>query len=168
MKPPSRTSVRRLSGIVVPFAFCAVFLCSDPASAGGWAADTFSNDIASDFLGQIVPNGGVETTIGGALDAVLLSVSTINDERASRALAAAEMVAAMVGNPSRHLPAPCKEWAKLHSKDANQDLVQSAVRAIDRVAKDSETQELMQEGGAKNLQDWQLSVTDLRGRLVNR
>jgi hypothetical protein len=77
-----------LSGFAVPIAFCAVFLCSDPASAGGWAADTLSNDDASDLLGQI-PNGGVEA-IRSALDAALTPESPVNDERASRALAAAE------------------------------------------------------------------------------
>jgi Domain of unknown function (DUF4259) len=106
--------------------------------------------------------------IRGALDAALTSVSPVNDERVSRALAAAEMVAAMVGNPSRDLPAPCKEWAVHHSKDANQDLIQSAVSAVDRVVKDSETHELMQEGGAKNLQDWQVSVTNLQARIISR
>jgi hypothetical protein len=157
---------RWLSGFAMPIAFCAVLLCSDPASAGGWAADTLSNDDASDLLGQIVPNGGVHA-IRRALDAALTPVSPVNDERASRALAAAEMVAAMAGNPSRYLPAPYKEWAVLHSKDANRDLIQSAVRAVDRVFKDSETQELMQEGGAKNLHDWQVSVTNLQARLIS-
>ena len=142
---------KRLSGFAVPIAFCAVLLCFDPASASGWAADTLSNDDASDLLRQIAPNGSVDT-IRSALDAALNSVSPVNDERASRAMAAAEMVAAMVGNPSRYLPAPCKAWAVLHSKDANRNLVESAVRAVDRVVKNSETQELMQEGGAKNLQ----------------
>ncbi|QQO32267.1 DUF4259 domain-containing protein [Bradyrhizobium diazoefficiens] len=156
-----------LSGFAVPIAFCAVILCSDPASAGGWAADTLANDDASDLLGQIVPNGSVEL-IRSALDAALTPVSPVNDERASRALAAAEMVAAMMGSPSRYLPAPCKEWAALHSKDANRDLIQLAVRTVDRVVKDSGTQELMQEGGAKNLQDWQMSVTNLKARLISR
>jgi hypothetical protein len=158
---------RWLSGFAMPIAFCAVFLCSVPASAGGWAADTLSNDDASDILGQIVPNGSVDA-IRSALDAALNSVSPVSDERASRALAAAEMVAAMVGNPSRYLPASCKAWAVLHSKDANRNLIESAVRAVDRVVKNSETQELMQEGGAKNLQDWQMSVTDLKARLTSR
>jgi hypothetical protein len=166
MKPLSMAGARWLSGFAVPIAFCAVFLCSDPASAGGWAADTLSNDDASDLLGQI-PNGGVEA-IRSALDAALTPVSPVNDERASRALAAAEMVAAMVGKPSRNLPAPCKEWAVLHSKDANRDLIESAVSAVDRVVKDSEMQELIQEGGAKNLHDWQVSVTNLQARLIGR
>jgi hypothetical protein len=156
-----------LNGFVVPFALCAVFLCSDPALAGGWAADTLSNDNASDLLGQIVTNGGVEA-IRSALDATLIAASPVNDEIASRALAAAEMVAAMVGNPSRYLPTSCKEWAALHSKDANGYLIESAIRAIDRVVKDSEMLELMKEGGAKNLQDWQASATNLQARLVSK
>src|SRR6266496_2605600 len=151
MKPLSMAGARWLIGFAVPIAFCAIFLCSNPASAGGWAADTLSNDNASDLLGQI-PNGGVEV-IRRALDAALNPASPVSDERASRALAAAEVVAAMVGNPSRYLPTPCKEWAVIHSKDANRDLIESAVRAVDRVVKDSETQELMQEGGVKNLYD---------------
>jgi hypothetical protein len=161
------TGARRLSCFALPIAFCAGLLCSDPVSAGGWAADTLSNDDASDLLGQIVPNGGV-AAIRGALDAALSPVSPVNDERASRALAAAEIVAAMVGNPSRYLPPPCKEWAMLHSKDANRNLVLSAVRAVDRIVKDSETRELMQEGSAKNLQEWQASVKNLQARLISR
>lgn len=167
MKPHSIARPRWLSGFAVPIAFYAVLVCSDPASAGGWAADTLSNDNASDLLGQIVPSGSVDA-IRSALDAALNSVSPVSDERASRALAAAEMVAAMVGNPSRDLPAPCKAWAVLHSKDANRNLIESAVRAVDRVVENSETQELMQEGNAKNLQNWRVSVTNLKARLISR
>ncbi|MBP0115728.1 DUF4259 domain-containing protein [Bradyrhizobium vignae] len=145
-------------------AYCAVLLCPAPVSSGGWAADTLSNDNASDLLDQIVPNGSVES-IRSALDAALSPVSTIGDETASRALAAAELVAAMMGNPAAHLPAPSRKWAALHSIDANRDLIDSAVRAVDRILKDSGAQELMREGGAKNLRDWQVSVTNLQARL---
>ena len=157
----------RLRPLAVPIALCAILLSSNLTAAGRWEADTLSNDDASDLLGQIVPNGGVEA-IRSAFDAALIPASRVNDERASRALAAAEMIAAMMGSPSGYLPAPCKEWAVLHSKDANRDLIQSAVRAVDWVVKDSETQELMQEGGAKNLQDWQVSVANLKARLISR
>ena len=167
MKPHSISRPKWLIGFAVPIAFYAVLLCSDPTSAGGWAAGTLSNDNASDLLVQIVPSGSVND-IRSALDAALTSVSPVSDERASRALAAAEMVAAMVGNPSRDLPAPCKAWAVLHSTDANRNLIESAVRAVDRVVENSETQELMQEGNAKNLRDWQVSVTNLKARLISR
>ncbi len=46
--------------------------------------------------------------------------------------------------------------------------MQLAVRVVDRIAKDSETQEMMQEGGTKNLQNWQASVSDLHARLVKQ
>jgi hypothetical protein len=164
MKPPSLATPKRFSGFAMPIACCVVLLCADPASAGGWAADTLSNDNASDLLGQIVPSGTVDA-IRSALDAALNPGSPASDEIASRALAAAEMVAAMEGNPSRYLPAPCKEWAALHSRDASRDLIELAVRVVDRAVKDSETQELMREGGAKNLRDWQVSVTSLQARL---
>lgn len=87
--------------------FCAAFLCSNLASAGRWA---LSNDGASDLLVQIVPGGGVDA-VGGALDAAMPPISPIDDEQAARALAAAELVAAMVGRPSRNLSAPYREWA---------------------------------------------------------
>jgi hypothetical protein len=167
MKTPRMARARWLSGFAVLIAFCVIFLFTERASAGRWAADTLSNDDASDFLDQIVPNGSVEA-IRSVLDAALNPGSPVSDESASRALAAAEMIAAMVGNPSRYLPAPCKAWAVLHSKDANRNLIESALRAVDRVVKDSDTQELMQEGGAKNLQDWQASVTNLKARLISQ
>lgn len=132
----------------VLIAFCAVLLCSNPASTGRWAADTLSNDGASDILVQIVPEGGVDA-IRVALYAAVTSISPIDDEQAARALAAAELVAAMVGKPSRNLPALYREWATLYSKDANRGLVQLPVRAVDRIVKYSETQETMQAGGAK-------------------
>ncbi|MCA1453124.1 DUF4259 domain-containing protein [Bradyrhizobium sp. BRP22] len=94
--------------------------------------------------------------------------SPLNDESASRALAAAEIVAAMMGSPSRHLSASCKEWAARRSRDANRDLTELAVRAVDRVGNDSETQELMQEGEGRSLQDWQASVADLKAQLISR
>ncbi len=52
--------------------------------------------------------------------------------------------------------------------DANRYLVQSAVGAVDRIVKDSETQELMQEGGRNNLQEWQVNVANLQARLIGR
>lgn len=164
MKRRSIAKPKRFSGFAMPIACCAVLLCSYPALAGGWAADTLSNDDASELLGQIVPNGSVDS-IRSALDAALYPVSPVSNEIASRALAAAEMVAAMKGNPSLYLPAQCKEWAARHSRDANRDLIESAVKAVDQVVKGSETQELMREGGAKSLRDWQASVTNLQARL---
>jgi hypothetical protein len=79
MKPHSIGRPKWLSGFAVPIAFCAVLLCSEPASAGSWAADTLSNDDASNLLGQIVPNGSVEA-IRSALDAALNPVSPVSDE----------------------------------------------------------------------------------------
>lgn len=161
------TGAATLGRIALPIAFCTALLCSSLASAGRWGADTLANDDALDLLAQVVPNGGAES-IRSALDAALAAASPLDDERASRALAAAELVAAMVGKPSSNLPARGKEWAALHSKDANKDLVQSAVKAVDRIVRDSETLELMHEGGAKDLQEWQASVTNLQARLVTR
>ena len=94
----------RFRCLAVPIAFCAVVLCSNLAAAGRWAANTLSNDDALDFLAQVVPNGSVDA-IQHALEAAV--VSPVDDERASQALAAAELVAAMVGNPSGVLPPPC-------------------------------------------------------------
>jgi hypothetical protein len=61
------TGAGRLRCLAVPIAFCAVVLCSNLAAAGRWAADTLSNDDASDLLAQVVAGGGVET-IQGALE----------------------------------------------------------------------------------------------------
>lgn len=145
--------------------FCSVLCYFGRAVAGHWGADTIANDGASDFLGEIIQSSSTEP-IRTALNSVSTARSYLDDEQSSRALAAAELAAAMVGYPSRMLPAPCKEWATLHSKGADSSLIQAAIKAVERIAENSETRDLIQEGGERNLREWQANIAGLRARLI--
>jgi hypothetical protein len=150
---------------VVGIVFVALLLSSASASAGHWEPDTLANDEAADFVTRVVSRSDVGS-IRGTLLAALAAASPIEDDQASRALAAAELVAVMSGKPSSRLPVPCREWAGLHSEDADKDLVQSATQVVEKIATASETKELMREGGATVSERWQASVNDLKGRLA--
>jgi hypothetical protein len=151
--------------LIIVVMFYSAICYFGPAFAGHWGAETIANDGASDFLEEIIQGSSTEP-IRSALTGALAARSYLDDEQSSRALAAAELAAAMVGNPSRILPAPCKKWATLHSKGADTNLIQAAIKAVERISEDSETRDLMQEGGENNLREWQANIADLQARLV--
>ncbi|WP_206600819.1 hypothetical protein [Bradyrhizobium embrapense] len=78
----------------------------------------------------------------------------------------------LVPSSGPRLPTPfsrnSRDFVSEFAGQNTRDLVPLAVRVIDRIAKDSETQEMMQEGGTKNLQNWQANVSDLHARLVKQ
>ena len=156
---------KKIRYFIAPIALCIALLCNTFASAGSWGPGILDNDSALDFLTQVTSTNGAEL-VRNALDTALTDESPLEDEQASRALAAAELVAAMKGDASNDLPAIYKEWAVRHSIDANSELVISAVDVVDRIGRDSETRELMQEGGVENFQLWQASLGKLRARLT--
>src|SRR5215472_16829738 len=111
--------------------------------SGYWGVGTLENDSAVGFLEEIVHADGVNGVVG-ALDAVLNGGQYIDDERASRALAAAELVAAMIGRPSKNMAKDKIEWAMERHLQAA-DIIPLAVRAIDKVTQRSETRDLLME-----------------------
>ena len=79
------------------------------------------------------------------------------------ALAAAEVVAALKGAPAASAPMEVGEWVKRNSKALTPELKSEALRAAERVRRDSEVKDLWME--ADGLNDWIEVVKDLQARL---
>jgi hypothetical protein len=139
--------------------------CCVSAFAGYWGVDTLSNDGAFDFLRAVEQGGGIGQ-IRRALADALSARTYLDDEQAARGLAAAELVAGLIGNPSQTLPDSGKKWAAAHAKDVDSDLIKVAVEVVHRVANGSEVRELMEEDNPRYLNEWESSVKNLEMRLT--
>jgi hypothetical protein len=147
-------------------AFCLI-LAASAALAGAWETGPLDNDVALDFLNraQASPDEAPLRQIFAA--ALANPKGYLDDEIASGAIAAAELVAAMKGAPAPELPAPALDWAKRRSSAADPSLVQLAIRAIDRIATSSETRDLWAANGEKDLPAWLAGLRELRQRLAS-
>ncbi|MEM7222661.1 MAG: DUF4259 domain-containing protein [Pseudomonadota bacterium] len=126
---------------------------------GAWGAGHFENDDALDLLGELK---GLETL--SALFAGLppAGEGELEAPEASQAMAAAEVVAAMTGNPS----ADCPEAVTARLADLgapSPELLEAAREAVSRVLFESELLELWADSDESEA--WNLTVTDLIDRL---
>lgn len=146
---------------------CVIFILPivfSTAVPGYFGYGTISNDSALDFLDKIVREDSVEG-IRNILTSVAYEKAYIDDEEAARALAAAEMVAAINGQSLSNLDAKMIEWAKKRTSDNSLELIILAIKSTKRVFAHSETKELMQEATKENRLYWNASISDLLGRL---
>ncbi len=129
-------------------------------AAGG--VGNFDNDDALDWVSELehVKNSALITE-------TLKLVTERGDEyleapEASRALAAAEVVAALNHAGSPHLPAEVKQWVSRH-QIGSPSLTQLALKAIHRIETSSELSELWDE--FDDAADWYDVLDDLEARL---
>ncbi len=132
---------------------------------GAWGHTNFDNDDALDFL-----NGfREEPTADTLLKALAPILETAEEEEyieapdASAALAAAEIVAALVGRPSPTLPDEIPALLENLLKEKVANIQKVAHKAVKQILKESELQELWAEGGEPN--EWQAVQRDLLIRL---
>jgi hypothetical protein len=114
-------------------------LCAEPAAAE-WLAtlDPDRDDAIVDALAR---------ANDGALD----------ETRAARALAAAELVASAAGEAPDDLPKPAREWVERHGVPA-EELIERALHAVREVAIDERLRRAHDD-------EWRDAVNDLRFRL---
>ncbi|TDN39251.1 DUF4259 domain-containing protein [Hymenobacter sp. UV11] len=130
---------------------------------GTWGNRNFENDSAMDFVADFIDNPSLES-----LEEPLTTVMSLSEEEeyievdeAGAALAAAEIVAAILAKPSVDFPSTLRAAiAPLHSSVSLQKLARKAVKQI---LKESELQELFAESGEPS--DWQDVQKDLIERL---
>jgi hypothetical protein len=126
---------------------------------GAWGLGAFDNDDAADWVHEL--DVAADEAV---LERAFACVSTIGEPGSPdccRALAAAEVVAALRGRPGSSLPEAAAAWVV--GRDASAPLVDAARRAVDTVAARSELRELWAE--TEDLAAWLRLVDDLRGRL---
>ena len=151
--------------IVSAVAFFAVLLHCPVAHGGAWDTGPFDNDDALDWVWELEESSDL-AVVKSALQAVVKSSSYIEAPTASAAIAAAEVVAALKGQPHDKLPEEVTSWADTRSLDGNEELVALARQVVERV-QDPGSSELAQLwSDSDELRDsWLASLTELRQRL---
>jgi hypothetical protein len=131
---------------------------------GAWGYQVFENDDALDWLAELEDaEDASASTLTAAFDAVLgASGDRIEIPEASTALAAAEIVTAMLGKATVSLSEEIVEW--IEGLGAVQpDMVDKAQAAVRQVMNGSELEQVWKE--SSDYQSWAASVEDLLKRL---
>lgn len=130
---------------------------------GAWAHGSFGNDDALDWVGELEGAEGVEP-IAEAFEAVLAAGDDyLKAPEASAALAAAEVVAALLGRPAAELPDEVAAWV-VGKKSPAAGLVKKAERAVRRILEASELKDLWADSG--DSAKWQADVEGLLRRVA--
>ena len=132
---------------------------------GAWGHRNFENDSAMDFVGDFLESP-TEVSISDSLSFVIdarAEEEYIEVDEASAALAAAEIVAAIIGRAASDLPKELAAAIGKMSFEPNQKLINRARKAVTVILRESELQELWGEGGEPN--DWQQVQQELLTRL---
>lgn len=127
-----------------------------------WDYHNFDNDAAADFAETFRqrPN---EAVLYEALATVAEEEGQIEAADASQALAAAELVAAIIGRPAADMPVGLLPATTLLDADGQEDLQELAQEAVEAVLRDSELREKW--AASENYADWQALQQNLLTRL---
>jgi hypothetical protein len=131
---------------------------------GAWGSGPFENDSALDWANELVDGDGLGP-LQSALDCTAKSTFDYLDvDLGSAAIAAAEVVAALMRKPTSSLPANVAEWIEEHPIKVTHALVAEAAAAVDAAAADnSEVHDLWRESDGYD--EWRAAIDDLRARL---
>jgi hypothetical protein len=129
---------------------------------GAWDAGSFDNDDALDWV-----NDFSDEPSRKFIESTLKTVTNIGDEyleapESSMAIAAAEAVAALQDTPHPKLPEELKEVLASSKIMVDQNLIDLAHKALERVKTNSELKDLWEEGDAS---EWLAAIADLEERL---
>jgi Domain of unknown function (DUF4259) len=129
---------------------------------GAWGAKSFDNDDAMDWVAEI--EGAI--TLDSIKDVITIITKSdgeyVEAPECSMALAAAEVLAALLKRPAPDLPEEIKEWVQSYSGAISDGLISLALKAIAQIKGDSELKDLWEEAGAT---EWYAEVNDLERRL---
>jgi hypothetical protein len=128
-----------------------------------WGSGSFDNEDASNWLSQLpqLTTDDLKTLLSRAENSDYLA-----GPESGEIVAAAEVVAALVGSPNANLPRQITDWvaAKSNSQTAA-TLSYLAVRAVHRVRTNSELKDLWLQ--ADGLNEWSANLRDLEERLAS-
>jgi hypothetical protein len=130
--------------------------------------DSFDNDSALDWISLCDGTPNREFIVDTLSTAAESADKYLEIDECHYAIASAEFVAALKGAPSPQLPDELREHAALHMITPDQQLVNMALAAVDRVTTDgelSELRDLREEGTSPNLAEWLAAINDLKARL---
>jgi Domain of unknown function (DUF4259) len=125
---------------------------------GAWGHKSFENDDALDWLGKLELKGFPLIVEAFSNDEKVLAEGSA----ACAAIAAAEVVAALKGNPADSIPESLSEWVKGRPQPTTQ-FVERAQAVIDAILDESELKGLWADG--EDAEIWKRDVENLRSRL---
>jgi Domain of unknown function (DUF4259) len=131
---------------------------------GAWGYGTFENDAALDWAEEFASDPS-RRALSRTWDRIRRS-GYIDADDAAAALAASEVVAAMVGKPSEALPAGLAKWAadnQLEPVIPDVRFVGEAAHAIMLISERSELKESIEESGGS--EEWSAVINDLARRI---
>ncbi len=128
---------------------------------GAWGVGNFDNDDAADWVNELRELQGA-----GALKIALEEATSpgyLEAPACGAALAAAEIVASLLGNSAKALPDEVRKWVAANHIEVDHDLLSLARAAVKRIKEDSEYQELFQD--SEHYEQWLAVEDDLIKRL---
>jgi hypothetical protein len=129
---------------------------------GAWSHEPFGNDDAADWLIELEDSKDL-SAIKHAIHAVLdAEEEYLEAPESSSALAAAEILAALLGSPSASLPEKARTWVVGKSTPTSA-LLTKAKQAVSKILEASELQELWCE--SEDYPKWQAGTKGLLNRL---
>jgi hypothetical protein len=129
---------------------------------GAWGSGNFDNDDALDWVALLTDSYHLELLYEALVAVPESPAEYIELPMATKALAAAEIVAAQLDRPVARLPKSVAEWVRFAPAPTPR-LVGLARRAVGRVAEASELRDLWAE--TSDFEAWQSEMRDLVGRL---
>ena len=132
---------------------------------GAWGIGNFENDEALDWVFELESSEDLSVVLD-TLNAINHGGEEYLDATdCSRALAAAEVIAALHGNPPTNLPEEVAAWVEAHGRHLalNHTVLEEARSALSAILQESELQELWEE--TEEYDTWRGLVADLRRRL---
>ncbi len=133
---------------------------------GCWAIDSFGNDDAADWLGDLTEAMDLSPA-RRTVSALLSEDGYLDAPFSTEALAAIEVVAAALGRPTVTAQSQAKlmTWIAKVKPVADTSLVFDSARAIERIlGPESELRELWEE--TDEFGEWQANVEQLRSALM--
>ncbi len=129
---------------------------------GAWELGHFGNDDALDWIGDLEASGqpAIDEALGCATDS---AADYIEEPECCVTLAAAEVVAALLGKPATDLPDGVRAWVA-GKASPDEQLVSRALAATEAVLSESELKDLWQE--SDHFEKWAESVKNLQARLT--
>jgi hypothetical protein len=129
---------------------------------GAWGTGAFENDDAADWLAEL-ESAEDDAPLLVAFDAALVD-GYLELPEAGAAVAAAEVVAGMLGSPAANSPEFVMRWISQHRNRLRPGTAQRARGAVTRVASDSEMRDLWVE--SESASAWEAAIADLQRRLA--
>lgn len=130
-----------------------------------WGVLPFENDTALDWVWELEDEK--DTFLLSDCFAAVVEAEAdeiVESATAEEALAAAEVLAALLDRPLPELPGEVKTYlAKIGHKQPSNDLVDLALEAVERIKEASELRERWE--ATESAGKWHLAVDDLRARL---